>query len=302
MGGSGGSSSGSINYPEYMKYNHAYALGSSTDIGSGYAAAFTKPTNDIIELMNVAWAGASPFASYAAVDPDIVFFPTGEDVTDFQAGMVYQLLEDLYTYDADTDYTTYSTDAAVNSLTSAISDSLNDEVDEQVMPPFLAGHANMNSVMGSAFVIGKAMIANTKVREIAKQDGNIRTNVVLQRLSLKQELKRLSSVMGAEVGKLYLASKREEDDNNLNYAYRDVMFEMDVYKPYTQVRAAIAGSSTPNIADPSKPSALGGVVSGAAAGALVGSQITTGTGGADAGTGTLAGAIIGGSLGLASTL
>jgi hypothetical protein len=298
--GKGGSSSGTIDYPAYMKYLHAYCLGSSTDIGSGYAAAFTKPTNDIIELMNAAWSTGSPYASYVATDPDAIFFDAAKAITDYDDNNPYELLEDFVDWDVDSQFTTYA--AETNPLTTAFSDSMDDELEEKVYPQILLGAADINATMSSTVNISKALVGATKTREVAKFDGQLKTDMILKRIQIKMEYRRLVNLISSENSRLYLAAKREEDDNNLEYAYRDIMFDMDIYKPLTQVLASISGANTPNSTSPPKTSILGGAISGAAAGALIGSQITTGTGGADAGTATIAGAVIGGTVGIASTL
>jgi hypothetical protein len=286
----GGGSAGSIDYPAYLENIHSHWLTHNTlTVGSD------TMTYSVSDLMETAQTGNSPYFGATPTDVENVFFDPASGITDYTTAISpYELLWDFHQWDVDTAYTTYSTDTAVNAVTDAFTDSLNDEIDEQVMPSFLAGHANMNSVMGSAFVIGRAMIANTKAREIAKVDASLRTTTVLQRLGIKMEWNRMISVLGAENARLYLAAKHEEQESSLDYAAKDAIWDLEMYQYGFRAMAAVAGTANPSV--PShKPSVLGGAISGAAAGAMIGAE--TGTP-----HGVAVGAAIGAGVGIASTL
>jgi hypothetical protein len=290
MGSGGGGSSGSVNYPEYMKQVHNNFL-TQTAIPGGV----DNMNNSIIDLMNNTHSVVSPYDSFTATDPDTIFFNAGKTITDYDDNNPYELLEDFVDWDVDAQFTTYA--AETNPLTTAYTSGLQDEVDEKILPQFMAGHADMNSVMSSAFVIGKSLIAGNVTREVAKFDGQLKTDMIMRRMMLKMEWNRLINVVSLENSRIYLAAKHEEDESNLDAAAKDGLWDLEVYQYGGNILAAIAGTAVSRTAT-SKPSTLGAAMTGAAAGALVGAQI--GAAGGPIGAG--AGALIGGALGIASTL
>ena len=168
---------------------------------------------------------------------------------------------------------------------------LQDDIDTMVMPKFLAGMRDINSVQSTTFVIGKAIIQGAHVKSINKFSSQIRMHA----LSISNEqwanhLKWDESVIRSytEMFKLYYASRLDMDRTNLEYPTKDLMWNVNLFENARAILGAMSGSAaTVTGNEPSQASkAIGGAMMGAAGGAMVGGG---------------PGAVIGGVLGFASS-
>jgi hypothetical protein len=264
MGGSGGGgSSGQVRYPAYVEGIHEDWLDATgTDT---IDASVTEVMNDAL--------GASPYATATAYDPDADITAYLAEVNDFEN------LVDLL-----------SSGTGLNTLVSNIlSDSrVQAEIDAyeamlvatktaSTFPRFEAGMRDINSVMASAFVTGKALIEEEIARDVAKYAADLRMKVfsddALRVVQMKLEFQKAVSHMVVEAYRIKIVAKKEETDTTVNY---DVA----------------GGTAIPSGDKGNKAgSAMAGAISGAAMGAMAG---------APTGIGAPIGAAIGGVLGLAS--
>ncbi len=100
MGGSnGGGSSGKVDFPDHMKVAHKDWL---DDTGSD------NMTFSVVDLMNTAMAGASPYNGYVPKNPDDAFFAPGNSLSDYRSP--YELLKCFDIWSTDTAFTDYSDD------------------------------------------------------------------------------------------------------------------------------------------------------------------------------------------------
>jgi hypothetical protein len=298
MGSSGGSS-GSINYPSYMKYMHDNWLTGADTRGGG----FDVMTSSIVDLMNsavrtslYAVTTASPYNGATVIDPDNAFFDSGDSLSDYTGQSAYKLLELFLAETPESLYTTYATDAAATAMIAAFSTDLATEYEARIIPAYEAGMAGLNATMSSARMIGLSHIAAQQTREVAKFTADIKTRIALQRVQMKMEWRRVLSALSVENTRMYIIAKQEEEAAKIEYDAEDALWDLKIYQFGNNTLAAIAGSSASTQKIP-KPSALGAALSGAAVGGMIGAQTGDPTGSA-----ALTGAIIGGTLGLASTL
>lgn len=97
--GGGGGSSGKVDFPDHMKVAHKDWLdGTGTD----------TMTSSVVDLMNTAMTGASPYNGYTPVDPDLAFFAATEDLSDYRTP--YEMLRCFDTWSTDTAFTDYAND------------------------------------------------------------------------------------------------------------------------------------------------------------------------------------------------
>ena len=206
-GGGGSQPSGASDYPIYMKKIHANWLNhSSYTDGVGDNIDLS-----VVDLMNTTMAGGSPFAGmvtsiaadypqFKAIDPEKIFFATGAGIASYRTP--FEMLRCFDRFDIDTTYTnykpsydteakytalreTYDTNAAytgflsddttrlTNIITAA--DTLQtDLMNTNNLPAFQQGMANINAVMSSAFVIGNALILDSKTKAITHLDAEMR--------------------------------------------------------------------------------------------------------------------------------
>lgn len=283
MGGSGGGTSGAVDYPQYMKDVHTAWLGSS-------------PTYSVNALMNTAWAMTTPYANFVTISPDTAFFEASKTIADYSSPFLRN--KELAAYDLAALFSTYMADDSTR-ITNAInaeSVQLDYDINTNILPKFKAGLTNINAVMSSTFVLGEALIWDSKAKEVAKHDAKIRlqrlsegTNESMARIGALVEWKRVVAALSTEQTRMYITARTEIDAMKVSMASNDALWDLELYQYGTQVMASIAGAATAKGIQKDKGSqALSGALSGAATGAMV-----TGTP-----MGAAAGAVIGGVAGM----
>ena len=292
MGGSsgGGGSSGKVDFPAHMKVAHRDWLDhTGTD----------SMTYSIVDLMNTAMTGNSPYYNYTPIDPDDAFFAVGNDLSDYTTP--YELLKGFDEWGIDIAFDTYMADdaALITAAISAHSAQLDDELNSTVLPQFKGGMVNINATMSSAFVIGEALLWESKAKQVAFNDAKIRlqriqegSEISLKRMGIWMDWKRITTQIAGEYARLYLAANFERDNNYLEKQHKDKVWDMEMYSYGTQVMAAISGTAS-TITEMPKQSAMGGAMAGAASGAAIGSMVP--------GIGTGVGAVVGGIAGYLGT-
>ena len=171
---------------------------------------------------------------------------------------------------------------------------LQDEIDVTVMPKFLAGMRDINSVQSTTFVIGKAnIIDDSHIKAVNKFAAQIRLHAL--NISNEQWGKHLSwneAVIRTyhEMFKLYYTSKQDIDRLNLEYQAKDAMWNINLFENARGILSAMSGSAaTAGQNEPSQiQKSVGGAMTGAAAGYMVSG-------------GNPVGALIGGIIGLAAS-
>ena len=319
---SGGSSSGEIDYPDYMESRHETWL--------------TQLNNNII----AAKVGNSPFHSLTTVSPDtstaamwsaVCTLETAVNAISVTGSFSTMVALANTKVDAAIDEPTF-----VNSspgATAAISDSVaawtaiyNEEVDNVTIPKFRAGMRDINAVMSSAFVLGEAYIDAARDRDIAQYQGELRMKAFLQAdeiaskealmendFNLRLQIAKMDAIMktaegllahhinlleynkvvahyAIEAKRITIAAENEENMNNLKILDMDARWDFDIYQYGANMLAAISGGTACPPHRSQDATALGGALSGAAAGAMLGSAIP--------GVGTGVGALAGGAAGL----
>lgn len=285
-GSGGGGSSGKVDFPAHMKTAHKDWLDST---------GVDTMTFSVVDLMNTAMTGVSPYNGYVPVDPDDIFVAVAKTPANYKSPYVF--LEGFDAWDIDSAFDSYIVDdeARISATVSAHSDLLDDEINTRVLPAFKAGMANINATMSSAFVIGEATIRDSKVKKVAETDANIRlkrlqegADVAMKRISAIHEWRRITATLSTELTRLYLAAQFERDENYLDKLDKDAKWDLEMYQYGSQVMASISGTASTTSTTP-KASVLGGAVSGALAGAAMGAQIGAAGGPIGAGGGALLG-------------
>jgi len=278
--GGGGGSSGQVDFPLYMKRIHEDWMDRTDrdDIETSVTA-----------VMNTA-LGSSPFASAVAYDPDSDLTAMAGHVTKFQT--LVNLLSSGTTLD--TLVANVLSDSTISDLSDAFDDDLSDQLDANVYPRFEAGMRDINSVMSSTFVIGRAVIEDGRVRESAKFLANLRykfaSDDALRLIGMKLQYQQSLTQMGIENGRIKIVAKSEEEIQNTKYDEADAKWDLEVFQFGSNVLASISGAAhyVPDKAATNKTqSAIGGALSGAGMGFMVGGPM---------------GAAIGGAIGLAGGL
>lgn len=286
-GSGGGGSSGKVDFPAHMKTAHKDWLDhTGTD----------SMTYSVVDLMNTAMSGNSPYFGYTPRDADDAIMASGAVITDYTTPYVHLKSFDEWSFDTAFDNYIADDAAFITAAITAHSTQLEDELDNTTLPAFKAGMANINAVMSSTFVLGEARLRNDKVKRVAEADANIRlqrieqgSRIAIARMAAYAEWRRIITAMAAEFSKLYLAANMEQDESELSNSRKDAVWDLEMYTYGCQVMACISGtaSTTTDLPKENKmANALAGAAGGAAAGAALGPW----------------GAAAGGALGLAGSI
>ena len=302
MGG-GGSSSGEISYPDYMENKHEAWL------------------DAVAEAMTTARSGASPYSGFVTADPTAVFgsitLQPYATLSDLQGFDLLARYEAFFAANAahDIEVPGAMSDEDIATIVAAEVDRLEDARDTKILPAFQAGMRDINAVVSSAFVLGKAIIDAEIVRDGAQLDAKLRIqngNLALeaartkvqqnqgnqesarQLASAEFESMRLITVLTAEIARIYTAARLDVDKTTVEFAAKDRLFDLETFQYGSNVMAGISGGTAHVSPQGSTASnAIGGALSGAAAGAMLAGA----SGGAVGGP---AGMAIGAGLGLLS--
>jgi hypothetical protein len=172
MSGGKGSSTQTIRYAPYLESAHgAYLNHSGSD---SPVFSFTDVFNDAVET--------SPYEGFIPFDIRESFFghtrdnlgltlenfpPLWDMFGKFMAGLD---VHDLWGQG----YEDVVRGPEIEAAVTAHSASMQNDIDTNIMPKFLAGMRDINAVQSTAFIIGKAMIQDSHVREVNKVSAEIR--------------------------------------------------------------------------------------------------------------------------------
>jgi len=285
-GGGGGGSSGTVDYPAYMKTWHGAALdGGGADVMA----------NSVTDAINSAF-GNSPWTTQTAYDPD------ADIVNMLAAPNALQTMVTLLSAGTslDTLISSILDTTRIDTVVTEFAADLDARLISEVLPRFNSGMRDINAVQSSAFVIGRALIEENQDRQVAKFSADMHSKAgsddAIQVIGMKLDYQKAVAQLLAESYRVKIVAKKEENDVNMDIDEKDGLWDVELFQYGGNVLAAIGGGvANPKTAKgPSQAqSAIGGAMSGAAAGAMVGSVVPV--------IGTAVGAVVGGVLGAASS-
>jgi hypothetical protein len=277
MGGAsgGGDSETTIRYANYIESKHKDFLNEMQD-------------------QRIAVMSNNPFSGYTDIDYLNGFFGVGYVISSFPS------LYDMYGkfmagLDIDSLYTQILNDSVnspvINNLVSQHAIDLEDDIVENADPRFVAGMRDINAVVSSSFVVGRAMMEVGRTKAISKYDAGLRyamLPVAADRWARHLEWNRSVIMTYAEIMKLYFSTAMDIDGKNYELAAKEALWPFTVLDNERAALGALQGAtnSKSDVAGASTAQkAIGGALTGAAAGAMVGG---------------VPGAVIGGVLGAAT--
>lgn len=308
MGSGGGGSSGAISWPTYFENYHASLLDAGT--GDTLNASMT-------DAMNAALA-VNPFTTAIAFNPTTYLTQMWLNIDTLATTMsalnpITKWHDNLVSAKTAYDDHVFSTTALAAAET-AFNNVLDAEYADSDLPRFQRGMQDLNAVMSSAFVTGKALIDAKIVlkkaqfsAELRLQDYRDKTSALVQSagpigdfyLKMTDVLQKVLSTQ-LETRRYGIVAQKEYYDQQLKIDEAHASWDMDVFMKGANVLAAGQGGVThPTQRSATMlQSALGGAMSGAAMGAMLGaSNIIPGIGPI---AGLIGGAILGGGGGAAS--
>lgn len=280
--GSAGGGSAATDYPTYMKNQHEIWMG--------------QVSND----MAIARAGGSPFADIEPFDPSeylnnmmgeggISIAAEGYDVASFYRSIIAMAFcddwKDMVDCAVDKIDTAIVDEATADANIDAYADLIDDQLTAEVLPRFEAGMVDINSVISSAFVIGRALIEDGRDKAVVKYGTDLKLQNYKQRNEMitsavevmkgmylqKMEFLRAYIAFSVEANRIGIVSQVEFRNQTADFADRDSRWDLEVYQYGSNIMASIAGGavSTDRSGPSQSMSALGGALSGAAAGTMI---------------------------------
>lgn len=267
-GSGGGSSSGEVDYPNYIKQIHGNWLAggdydnllSLNELGTG---------KDLTSLLN-ANIDNSPYLGKSAYNPsgDISTMNTSNNNAKIAVHGYIDAYEDY-----------------VNSLDTT------DRIETE-LAGYDAAMRDINAVGSSAFIIGRQIIASSliEIKLAAKSE------IVKLRVNAEDKI----NMNTIEISKLAIIAYKEQIDKDLAIDHQDAIWDFEIFQKSAAIVASIAGGTVgKGIEGPSQmQSAIGAGLAGAAAGAMIGTAIGGPVGAA---AGAKWGAGIGGAVGVGSS-
>ena len=299
-GGGGGDQTTTVRYAPYIEAHHADFL-------------------QVVKSSREGVINESPFEGYVDIDVDSAFFGAGYFISSFPS------LYDMYGkfmagLDIETLWTQIFEDTAnppvVSDLIAAHAAMMDDDIAINSLPRFQAGMRDINSVMSSSFVVGKAVIEDARTKALSLFGADLKYRLIPVAVDRwKTHLQWNQVVIGiySEIMKFYFSAKTDVDEINYAMATKDKLWPFTVLdferaalgalQGATNVKTDVAGAST-------TAKVLSGALSGAAMGAMIGGSIQqtpavyAASGAMTAAPTTYAGAgsIIGAGLGIAAAL
>jgi hypothetical protein len=272
---SGGSSSESssgettIRYAPYIESRHTAFLGA---VASQRSSATSR----------------NPYNGYSEVSVDAGFFGSGYSLSSFpslydmygkfMAGLNIEaiwaeLFEDTVN------------NAQIGTLVAAESSLLRDELNSNILPEFETGMRDIGAVNSSSFVIGKALLEDTRQKMLAKFSAELRYKLLpLVNDRYDIHLKWNSGVIASymDVIKHYFTIKQSIHEMNYTMLDRGARWPLEMLDYERAALGALQGAmkQTGDAGGPSTGSkVLGGALSGAAAGASFGGPFGAAIGG-----------------------
>ena len=221
-GGGGGDSKTEIRYAGYIEEKHK-------DFLNTLAA---QRESDIDN---------SPFTGYTELEVDDAFFGTGYLISSFPS------LYDMYGkfmagLDIDVLYSQIFEDTVnapeINSLVAAEGVMMDDDIDMSVLPRFQTGMRDINSVMSSSYVCGRAAIEDARVKALSRFSAELKYRmipVVTDRWRTHLDWNRHTVMLYAEIMRTYYQVKTNVEEHFYNIQ------ELDAKWPWTVLGQERAG-------------------------------------------------------------
>jgi hypothetical protein len=255
---------------------------------------------NLVAQYRAATIGDNPFTGYTTVEIDDAFFGTGYTISSFPA------LYDMYGkfmagLDVDALYTqTYEdimNSGVVNALVANEANMMDDDIDTNIMPRFKEGMRDINSVLSSSFVVGKAVIEDARTKALSKFSAGLKYQtlpLVTERWKTHLEWNKNVTMTYAEIMKLYYSAVMDIDDHNYALGAQARLWPFTVLEYEKAALGALQGaqvSTSKGVAGSGGASTASKAITGAISGAAAGSAINFPYG-----------TIIGGVVGLAAGL
>jgi hypothetical protein len=292
MGGDKDTQTQIIRYAPYLEQHHQEIL----DI------VRSNRTRLLVNSTGFGPPDSSPYKDYVDFSIEDAFFGAGYALGSFPSlydmyGKFMAGLDIEVLFDQTFEDTINGT--VVDNAISAEADRLEDDLVQNAIPRLETGLRDINSVMSSSFVVGRAMMETARTKAISRFSAELKARLIpvaADRWARHLEWNRSVVEMYAQVLKFYFLSKIDVDNHNFEIAAKNALWPFTILQYEISALGVLNGAKdiTSDVAGASKASKiLGGAMMGASAGAMTGAAIGSGGGPIGAAIGAGVGALVG---------
>lgn len=216
---------------------------------AGYIETKHKDFLNITAEKRALLIDASPLANVEAIPIETIFWGAGFDLAGYTS--LYDTWSSrMFDVDPEVLYTTIFVDTtqggAVGELVAAEAALMDDDINSTVLPRFQTGLRDINSVVSSSFVVGKALIEDARVKALAKFSAELHYRlipVVAERWTRHLEWEKNVVAAQAELMKTYLATKLNVVQHNQEVAVRHTLWPFTVLEYERAAIGALQGAT-----------------------------------------------------------
>jgi hypothetical protein len=221
-GGGGGDTKTEIRYAPYVEEKH-------------------KDFLNTIAAQRASDINASPFADYTELEVDDAFFGSGYLISSFPSlydmyGKFMAGLDVCALYGQIFEDTVNAPE--INDLVGAEAVMMDDDIDMNVLPRFQEGMRDINSVMSSTYVCGRAAIEDARVKSLSRFSAELKYRmipVVTDRWRTHLDWNKHTVMLYAEIMRTYFQIKTNIEEHFYN------LKELDAKWPWTVLGQERAG-------------------------------------------------------------
>ena len=276
--GSGGGGGGTyvMRYAPYLETAHQDILNHD---GSDY------PTYSVIGVFNQL-INNSPYANFPVIDIDGSYL--GNASIESYTSLFSLFASQMSGVDAYTLWTQIYNNTVygpnIQSAVTAQAAMLDDDINSNILPSFLAGMRDINAVMSSSFVDGKAIIYVGRIKSINKFASDLQIRAMELSTQIFEKVltwKKAIVDTYSDMLKSYYTAHLEQDKANLGYKAQDRLWNINLFAYVKDILSAMNGAAGTD--KPNTPSWMQGVGLGMSALGLAGSMGLFGSGAGAAG-------------------
>lgn len=267
-GGESGETDNTIRFAPYLEAAHQDML---NDNGSDTLNI------SVVDAMNAAF-NDSPYGGTTVLVPENAFFGLGYGISDFPS--LYDMFGkfmaglDVHTLWEQT-YNGIINSAPLQTVISSHAQRLDDDLEQSVYPRFEAGMRNINAIHSTAFAVGRAIIEDTRIRELNSFIGKLELGAFETSIKMwgaHLDWNKSVVTIYAEIVRLYYGISKDSNEYNATMAAKHTTFNLDIFDYGRAILGALNGSpAATGPGDKQAPSQLTKGLSGAVAGASAGS-------------------------------
>jgi hypothetical protein len=264
-GGGGGGGTFVVRYAPYLESAHTVLL----NHGSG-----DYPRYSVVGAMNQLFNN-SPYSSYTSLNIDPAFLGSAKiSAYDCLFDLFYKQMSGIDGY---TLWTTIYNNTAygpnIQQAVAAHAIMLDDDLNINIMPAFLAGMRDINAVMSSAFIDGRAIIYDSRIKSLNKFASDLQIRAMELSTQIWTKILDWHKVIVdtyQNILQVYYATHIEQDKANIGYSAQNSLWNINLFAYAKDILSALNGAAATS--KPNQPDWMQGLGVGISALGLAGSM------------------------------